>query len=40
MEKVLSTYANGQVRCDQAVDWPEGTRLEITPTAMGPDEPH
>ena len=32
MEKALATYRNGQVQFDAAVNWPEGTRLEVSPT--------
>jgi hypothetical protein len=34
MEKVLATYRQGQVLLDQPVDWPEGTRIEVCPTAQ------
>jgi hypothetical protein len=33
MEKALATYRNGQVQFDAAVDWPEGTRLEVAPAS-------
>lgn len=33
MEKALATFRNGQVQFDAAVDWPEGTRLEVAPAA-------
>jgi hypothetical protein len=41
MEKTLATFRNGQVEFDAAVDWPEGTRLEVAPAAtkLGLDEP-
>jgi len=40
MEKVLATFRNGQVQFDAAVNWPEGTRLEVAPAAIkvGQDE--
>ena len=40
MEKALATFRNGQVQFDAAVDWPEGTRLEVAPAAskVGLDE--
>ena len=31
MEKALATFRNGHVEFDHAVDWPDGTRLEIAP---------
>jgi hypothetical protein len=40
MEKALATFRNGQVQFDAAVDWPEGTRLEVAPavTKVGLEE--
>jgi hypothetical protein len=40
MEKALATLRNGQVELDHAVDWPDGTRLEVLPTEkkLGLDE--
>lgn len=35
MQKVLATYRRGQVVLDEAVDWPEGTRIEVC-TAESP----
>ena len=34
MEKALATFRNGQVQFDAAVDWPDGTRLEVAPAAI------
>jgi hypothetical protein len=37
MQSVTGTYHNGQIVPDGRVDWPEGTRVEITPrSAPGP----
>jgi hypothetical protein len=40
MKKALATFRNGQVQFDDAVDWPDGTRLEVAPavTTVGQDE--
>jgi hypothetical protein len=40
MEKVMATMRKGQVEFDHPVNWPEGTRLEISPaaTTLGLDE--
>ncbi|MDA1049606.1 MAG: hypothetical protein O3C40_03880 [Planctomycetota bacterium] len=31
MQAVTATFRNGQVELTEAVDWPEGTRLEVVP---------
>lgn len=41
MEKALATFRDGRVELDAAVQWPDGTRLEIAPAAqnrLGLDE--
>jgi hypothetical protein len=35
MEKALATYRNGRVQFDLAVNWPEGTRLEVACATAG-----
>ncbi len=35
MQKVTATYRDGQVILDSPVDWADGTRIEVTPTASG-----
>jgi hypothetical protein len=32
VEKVFATYVDGSVVLDQPVDWPSGTRVELSPT--------
>ena len=34
MEKTLATFRNGQIELDEAVQWPDGTRLEIAPATQ------
>jgi hypothetical protein len=38
MKKALATFRDGHVQLDDPVDWPEGTRLEVTPAKLGLDE--
>jgi hypothetical protein len=33
MEKALATFHNGRVEFDRPVTWPDGTRLEVMPSA-------
>jgi hypothetical protein len=32
VDKVLATYIDGSVVLDEPVDWPNGTRVELSPT--------
>lgn len=40
MERILATFRDGQVVFDEEVDWPEGTRVTVSPCAddIGMDE--
>ena len=35
MQSVTATFRNGHVELSEAVDWPDGTRLEVVPVTDG-----